>query len=411
MRDARYDGDLVFPGELPEKVRSQNTCRESVTPALRCPHCSERVTHRDESANGRAQHFAHCPDAENCGGGDGGGESDPHRWMKNIAEGHLRRILSTVSVDRTVIDSEHVPAPVSEKESREPDIILEFDEHDEQLGDGMFVEAQWRHKDKDIARVNDDYFALDRQYAVLWITEEHFDTTATDPEEWTCQIGSEKRLRRLVRKQHWPTRVPDRRTWWTPEHSPDHLRWENNGVDRFQIGRLDVMSDRHSRELSVPATFPEPLVDTIRYRESDWSALFTDYPERHFRLQTTVPRIDSGTSIPAFVAEEWLDTQRYTTTAWSSLFEDNKPEWWQKNPTQPDVDVPFPPEYAEKHRETLSNAWHRGKGEYNFDLCYELSENNAGRNCADCGDEADVYLFQDNVISEYRCYEHMPAGV
>jgi len=294
MRDARYDGDLVFPGELPEKVRSQNTCRDTATPAPRCPHCSERVTHRDESANGRAQHFAHCPDAENCGGGSGGGESDPHRWMKNIAEGHLRRILSTVSVARTVIDSEYVPAPVSEKESREPDIILEFEEHDEQLGDGLFVEAQWRHKDKDIARVNDDYFALDREYAVLWITEEHFDTTATDPEEWTCQIGSEKRLRRLVRKQHWPTRAPKRAKWWKPTHTPRKEAFINDDFNP------------NARDVSISATLPEPILDEIQYRESDWSALFADYPERHHRLQAAIPHVDRGGRTTTFKKAWWL---------------------------------------------------------------------------------------------------------
>lgn len=441
MRDARYDGDLVFPGELPEKVRSKNTCRESVTPAPRCPNCLERVTHRDESANGRAQHFAHCPDAESCGGGSGGGESDPHRWMKNIAEGHLRRILSTVSVARTVVDSEHVPAPVSEKESREPDVILEFEEHDEQLGDGLFVEAQWRHKDKDIPRTNDDYFALDRECAVLWIDEDDFDTTADDPEEWTCQIGSERRLRQLVRSQHWPKRAPKRSEWWEPSHTPRKEAFTNNDFNT------------HDRDVSVPATLAEPILDEIQYRESDceaiftghaedhfrtqaiahgptstlpnptmppvfrdtieyknteWERLFADYPENHYTTQASIPAVDSRKTIPATIIERWLDTRHYRTNSWAALF-DNLADGFLTGltATTPRVEILFPPEYAEKHREKLHKTWKLAGGNYDLDLLYRLKENNAPRRCADCGSGADYYLFEDGIVSEYRCEQHL----
>ena len=388
-----HNGDAKPPQSVPEKT------------TVECPECGDAMhvvkSHERETGAFVSRHFRHNRDDGHGGGGGGRscGESDEHIKLKSIAASKLEHIFEDncwkyeleYTFGNTATDADH----------RQADALLLFDDPDEQLGQGVAVEVQYKNDSKDKHAVEKDY--IENNISTVWVTPEDFG----DHDMRLNEADIRDRARRAV----WPEHAPDRRTWWTPEHSPDHLRWENNGVDRFQIGRLDVMSDRHSRELSVPATFREPLVDTIRYRESDWSALFTDYPERHFRLQTTVPRIDSGTSIPAFVAEEWLDTQRYTTTAWSSLFDDNKPEWWQKNPTQPDVDVPFPPEYAEKHRETLSNAWHRGKGEYNFDLCYELSENNSGRNCADCGDEADVYLFQDNVISEYRCYEHMPAGV
>jgi len=392
---AVLDGEIKAPDDVPEGTE------------VNCPDCGEPMSivkaHSHGHAGFRARHFSHYGDRGKHGGGGGGGgscgESDEHFRLKCIARSKLRHIFednclkceSEYKLHDTATDADH----------RKADALLLFDEPDTQLGQGIALEVQYKNKEKDKHAVARDY--IENNISVVWMTPDDFDGR-------NMRLN-EADLRDRARRAVWPEHVPDRREWPTAEHAPNHLSWENNGVDRFHTGRVDVIAGRNGREVSIPATFPRQILDEIRYYDSGWSALFSDYRERHFRLQTSVPKIDSGTSVPAFVAEEWLDTQRYTTTAWPSLFEENKPEWWQKSPTQPDVDVPFPAEYAEKHRETLSNAWHRGKGEYNFDLCYELSENNAGRNCADCGDEADVYLFQDNVISEYRCYEHTPAGV
>jgi len=73
------------------------------------------------------------------------------------------------------------------------------------------------------------------------------------------------------------------------------------------------------------------------------------------------------------------------------------------------IEAKFPPDFVESHRETLENWWRMGSGRYDFDLVRQLSENSASRSCGICGDSAVVYLFQDDVISTFRCDDHIPS--
>lgn len=72
------------------------------------------------------------------------------------------------------------------------------------------------------------------------------------------------------------------------------------------------------------------------------------------------------------------------------------------------IAISLPPECLEQHRETLKSHWRIGANEYDFDLIYTLKKYNAPRNCATCGDDADFYLFDDNVVSTYRCGKCLP---
>lgn len=72
------------------------------------------------------------------------------------------------------------------------------------------------------------------------------------------------------------------------------------------------------------------------------------------------------------------------------------------------IEVKFPPDFVESQRELFETWWRIGSGEYDFDLVRPLSSNNASRACATCGDPASFYLFQDGVISTFRCDDHLP---
>ena len=75
------------------------------------------------------------------------------------------------------------------------------------------------------------------------------------------------------------------------------------------------------------------------------------------------------------------------------------------------MEVKFSPDYFEHHRESLKTWWQMGSGEYDFDLVRSLSANNATRTCDTCGDGASFYLFQDGVISTFRCEDDLPDQV
>lgn len=81
------------------------------------------------------------------------------------------------------------------------------------------------------------------------------------------------------------------------------------------------------------------------------------------------------------------------------------------DPAAPTIDVPFPPEFARSHVDDLRSYWELGAGELEYDLIRELSENNARRPCAACGERAEFYCYKKGGISEYRCATHTGMGV
>lgn len=74
------------------------------------------------------------------------------------------------------------------------------------------------------------------------------------------------------------------------------------------------------------------------------------------------------------------------------------------------IEAKLPPDYFNDNRELLKQHWKLGSGNYEFDLIYSLSENNATRKCDICGNDASTYLFEDGVISTFRCESHLPTS-
>ena len=161
-----------------------------------CPSCSRQV-HRVRShtrkINGREcyvpSHFGHNPvqdsDREECDGGSIP-ESDTHERMRVVAYEMLK--------DLCVNGSDSVPDryPAYDPEatdmdtglrsggsktkainSRHPDAYLNFEEEHERLGNGIVLEAQYRHDAKDIRAVTHDY--LNAGYSVVWARESDYE--------------------------------------------------------------------------------------------------------------------------------------------------------------------------------------------------------------------------------------------
>jgi ssDNA-binding Zn-finger/Zn-ribbon topoisomerase 1 len=294
---AIYQGEAKPPKSVPEHTD------------VDCPDCGGQmhVVKKHERQTGAfvSRHFRHNHDDGGGGGGGGScGESDEHIKLKSIAASKLEHIFEDncwkceleYTLENTTTDADH----------RQADALLLFDDLDEQLGQGVAVEVQYKNKDKDKHAVARDY--IENNISVVWVTPDDFG-------EHDMRLN-EADVRDRARRAVWPEQAPDRREWTTAENSPTHLSWENNGVDRFHTGRFDVMSRRNDRDVSVPATLPETVVDELRYRESDWSALFADYPERHYRAQAAVPAVQASTPPGAVVLERMLDEILYLSDDW-----------------------------------------------------------------------------------------------
>jgi len=339
---AIHNGETKPPQLVPEST------------TVRCTGCERPMhvvkSHERQTRSFVSRHFRHNREDGHGGGGGGGGggscgESDEHIRLKSIAASKLKHIFEDncwkceleYSIDRTISDAER----------RQADALLLFDDPDDQLGQGVAIEVQYKNESKDTRAVERDY--LENNISTVWVTPDDFG-------EHDMRLN-EADIRDRARRTVWPNHVPDRRTWWIPEHSPDHLRWENNGVDRFQIGRLDVISDRYSREVSVPATFGRPILDEHRYYTSDWSELFSDYAADHFRAQTAIPRTAASEKPTAKLPKTTGDKIKYESDGWEIhttqrvTTDDPKfvfgavlpPEYIQKQPMAAVEETPEPP--------------------------------------------------------------------
>ena len=169
----------------------------------------------------------------------------------------------------------------------------------------------------------------------------------------------------------------------------------------------------------VVVTFEEPfgefgrgVVAEVQYRhdDKDIEAVTTEYlqsgysvywlNESHFSSDfETVEFPDLITAWPNCVP---------TTGEWQGL--EPAVQELDKFGTRYPIEVKFPPEFIESHRQELKDWWWMGYGKYDFDLVRSLSANNTSRSCGVCGDPAEVYLFQDGVISTFRCNQHIPQS-
>jgi Zn ribbon nucleic-acid-binding protein len=150
---ALHKGLVVWPDEVTANAHVE---------CIECGHAMH-VTSGYTDANGvfTPRHFGHNPGRPVAG--CHGGESDPHRTMKYVAK-------------RTLADQDSVSSVSEEKQvpgtDRIGDVVAEFTESGIPHGRGVVCEIQYKHEEKEIERVTDEY--LDSGYSVYWLYEDHF---------------------------------------------------------------------------------------------------------------------------------------------------------------------------------------------------------------------------------------------
>lgn len=293
MLYADYRGESKWASEFPREVADANTCKDGLEHYPRCPECGGRVTHRNQSQDGRVAHFAHCHSGGSGGGGgvsdhcDGAtvGESEEHKAMKSIAASTVEFALESVEVAESQLEAA-VPAPSSDAEQRQADCLLSFTESDEQLGKGLIIEVQYRNKTKDKTSTTIDY--IKSGYSVLWLWEKDFHTTAELPENWSCKLVHEKTVRDRVRRQIWPLGGDD--VIWSDNRNLTGARAELEGVaglssDLRRAEARQIHAQQWINEVAETSATSPPdakiagtAVDELarQYKESiEWERLFT----------------------------------------------------------------------------------------------------------------------------------------
>jgi DNA-directed RNA polymerase subunit RPC12/RpoP len=314
MLVAEFQDEEIFPADLPNDIANTNTCGGTDGPVPRCPKCGEQVTHRDQGANGKVAHFAHCPQSYGGCSGSTVGESAEHRAMKSIAVGTVEAHLS-VPVSESGTEQE-VSAPHSDKEHRRADGLIRFDCRDEQLGDGLAIEVQYRNEQKDAESATLDYIRGNESLAVLWLWEDDFEMTADSPEDWALPLGDAGDIRKLIREQIWPAGTGTaiwRSVRQTADRRADPPIPRHTGVRRPEVGHaaVQISEARPSKpQAECLAHFPTHTVDEIaqRYKErTSWSELFrAELAQTHIRDVRQQMDLPNGYVRASLHPQEWL---------------------------------------------------------------------------------------------------------
>lgn len=293
MLYAEYKGEEVWASEFPKEIANINTCKDGLPHYPKCPECGKRVTHRSQGVDGTPANFAHCNWSGSEGGGNGDsycsgvsvGESQEHKAMKNIAASAVAFALDGIGIKNTKLEVD-IAANYSDADWRTVDCLIEFKQRDEQLGEGLIVEVQYKNKAKDKEVVTLDYLNVNQDYSVLWLSQQDFKTAADHPKDWSCRVTHEDAVRKRVREQLWP--VGEDESIWSV--TPD--RYTSNGSKPQQKGLVSSANATVHKTAEIhidevrragDATFlPKPklagtCIDEIAqdYKEDlNWNALF-----------------------------------------------------------------------------------------------------------------------------------------
>jgi hypothetical protein len=175
---ALQDGDPVYPEQI-----------ETADAELDCFDCDESVAIREShKRNGSfvARHFWH-PSGTPDGCEAVGGESWKHQRMKSIAASKAKRRWpdAIVQLEQQVVD-------------RRADVLVVFSEFHHRYGNGIAIEAQHKHEDKEFEAVEADFQS--NRYSVLWLHEEQYHGKDVDLDAGDWAIW-------------WANAVPDRAQW------------------------------------------------------------------------------------------------------------------------------------------------------------------------------------------------------
>ena len=302
---ARYEGDIRGAWNVPFQEDAY------------CLECGERLRIWREFEDAHARHFRHV---SNMGGGGGGGnggcsggESDDHRMWKNFAAERLHEIFENRAASRPTVE-EPMAAPCSDKEKRAADACIFFENRDPQLGRGLAVEVQHRHKNKDTSAVERDY---DRQgVATLWLTGDDF----TDKGLPMNEVD----IRHRVRQQ---TSICERCPKW--ELLPGGYSYAEQPATHERL--IHSAHDPRDREAKVPATVVADWVlptPADHWRSTPWRERFRssngNYRQKNLivaGLAATLPACDRRT--PATIPRHWYvptPADHWRSTPWEERF-------------------------------------------------------------------------------------------
>jgi hypothetical protein len=286
---------MPYEGICNGETKGPRQVHEDAT--VHCPECEREmhVVKSFERTDGAfvSRHYRHNR-RDGVGGSGGGGpscgESDTHIKYKSIAASQLENIFAEncwkCEMEYRVHDT------VSDADHRDADALLLFDERDEQLGQGIAAEVQYKNKTKDKRAVERDY--IENDIATLWLEPDDFG-------DHRMRL-SETDIRHRARETVWPTHVPPRSKWSTNTHRPRRLAFTNGDFNP------------HARDVSVPATLSEPMLETVSYRLHDWEDLFSEYaanrylkPFRKEKQQPTHRLIGFYRRLTTLHLPKWLD--------------------------------------------------------------------------------------------------------
>jgi len=311
------------------------------------------------------------------GHGEGGGnsscesvsESNEHKVWKSFAADALLNSFGDlvdewVGYDdvqkRELVKERGLDAPKSAKNWRVGDVVLNFSERDEQLGEGIIVEVQHRNESKDIDLTTEDY--IEQDYSVVWLYADDFS-------DGRCRLA-EIDFRKRAFESAWPEFVPGREEW--PESEFQRLKdtWsdaKSKGLVKYGASATlppewhDEVSEKIWREQSwykivqknstglseftdSDVWHSEEYIEDIReyrpevcieinvpnewyneqseriFREQDWDDLFrpSDLPkyQLHVALQGPAPSRNNSVSLPPIYKDDLI----YHNSEWQDLF-------------------------------------------------------------------------------------------
>lgn len=274
-----HNGKKKAPRQVPEDVE------------VECPECREEMSVVKAHMRGDSlvsRHFRHKSGGGAVGETGGGSaacesvhESDEHMVWKSMAADRLESLFAGNLFDCQM--ELMIEAPTSEKDYRQADAAVIFEERDTQLGQGVVVEVQYRNNSKDIEAVTEDY--LEQDLSVVWADADDFG-------ERRMQLA-EVDIRTRAFEAIWPEHVPPKSAW---ESETDYIP---NIVP----------------ESSVPATLPPEFFDAAArelWERQEWLSLFSP-PEPRFLFrqggQTEVPCRFPPELVDEVAQQLWENTQ------------------------------------------------------------------------------------------------------
>jgi len=240
----RKNAEIVTPEDVDDGVE------------VTCIGCQDKLKPRGSHTRDGvfvARHFWH-PFQTDCDGGSGG-ESLEHQKMKSIAVSKAKNRWPEASVD-TEIDVG----------DRRADVLVQFEEENPRLGEGVAIEVQYKHENKDIIRVTDEY--CEEGYSSLWLWQDHFDGKDVDFEAGQWEI-------------YWTQQVPDSESW--------------GGVEQYTD---EISKDMVEIEINLPVSWREMLPEQELRRAwyNGFKESFSDRQDIEYRD----PKYDNTDS-------EWVD--------------------------------------------------------------------------------------------------------